>query len=344
MSKTYTEAAAQFSMMKETLAFLRSREREWLNFYQRCDPSSLCFMACGSSYCICNSAERVARMLLHKPSWSVTGGDMFLNESYLPLLANALMIAPSRSGSTSEAVAAARRAKEAGAALAVITLNENTPLSELADYRIEMPWANNHVICQTSCVQNLYLANLILMLQLSGDKGVMPQIEAMIEKGGAFIAANEEAIRAVARRDWNYAVLLADERAYGLALEGAMAFAEIANIKAHAYHVLDMRHGPIVLLDDKTLVLMLSAPEGLAHRQNLIDDMKKRGATVVTFSAEPLPIRADLCVSFGAAMDLEVAAMPMLFVAQALSCFKSEAAGRDPDEPNDLPPWIELTI
>ena len=33
MSKTYVEAAAQFSMMKETLAFLGRGERDWLNFY-----------------------------------------------------------------------------------------------------------------------------------------------------------------------------------------------------------------------------------------------------------------------------------------------------------------------
>ena len=37
-----------------------------------------------------------------------------------------------------------------------------------------------------------------------------------------------------------------------IASEGALAFKEIARIPSISYHLLDVRHGPMVLIDDKT--------------------------------------------------------------------------------------------
>lgn len=347
MSKTYSELQQLFPVLRKTYSYMAGQQKAWVDFYSAKLPDSLCYAACGSGHCLNHSAESSVRMRLGKAAWSVPGGDLYLNfDSYKKALANALLVTPSRSGSTSEVVAAVKRAKQAGDIRALsISLVAGAPLSSLADYALEMPWAFNAAVCQTSSIQSLYLANLMLVAQLAGDDALLDEIDRMIDRGEAYTRANEDAIRRVAEKPWDYAVLLADGEAYGLAMEGAMAFAEIAQMKANAYHLLDVRHGPAVLLDERTMVLVQVNPEGFALQQQLVCDLKRRGAVVVAFSAQALPLEgADLHVVFGMPIQQAASAMPFLYVAQALSLFRAEATGVDPDSPTGLSAWIELDI
>ena len=51
----------------------------------------------------------------------------------------------------------------------------------------------------------------------------------------------------VAQEEWESVVVLADSELDGIASEAAIAFVEIPQVHANYYHVLDVRHGPMVL-------------------------------------------------------------------------------------------------
>ena len=119
---------------------------------------------------------------------------------------------------------------------------------------------------------------------------------------------------------------------------------EIAGIPGRQYHVLDVRHGPMVTMDCRTLVLVHRARSGDATVTRLIEEIVARGATVVTYSdCEMDPIAGvSLEVSSGFTMDTPAQGLPFIFLAQSLASSKADALGIDPDHPEGISAWVNL--
>ncbi len=65
-----------------------------------------------------------------------------------------MIIAASRSGGTSEVVLSVERAGQMGVLTIAIPAKENSPLAELAELSLEIPWAFDESVCQTRTVTN----------------------------------------------------------------------------------------------------------------------------------------------------------------------------------------------
>jgi len=262
------------------------------------------------------------------------------------MLANSLLIAPSRSGSTSEVVEAVRAVNASGR-LPLIALScvTGSPLSKIADLSLELPWAFDNSVCQTRTVTNLYAANLLLAAFAGGDEEVVASVGDAIRQGEAYMARVESAIRQAADFDWNNAVVLADGELYGLAAEGAIALTEIAKVQAHAHHLLDVRHGPMVTVGPKTLVIAALTDEGAEHQHKLMRDIKARGAKVIAFGdhAGIVPTDAvDLLVHTEARLHVAAQGIPFIFIPQIVAITSAERQGIDPDQPDGLTAWVKL--
>ena len=138
-------------------------------------------------------------------------------------------------------------------------------------------------------------------------------------------------------------MVLADGEPAGLASEGAMAVTEIAQLQAHHYHVLDVRHGPMVLVDGRTLVFALMQDEGLDQQLKVVADCRARGAKVVAYGASALREGdADVVVPADAPFANAVAGIPFMYLVQQACVYKAAARGIDPDNPEGLTAWIKL--
>jgi hypothetical protein len=97
--------------------------------------------------------------------------------------------------------------------------------------------------------------------------------------------------------------------------------------------LLDVRHGPMVLIDDKTLVLACITEEGMEYQEALITDLVEKGATVVTYSEmphEPIP-GVRLQVDSGEKLGPAARGMHFIFLPQILAYYKAREKGVDPD-------------
>jgi fructoselysine-6-P-deglycase FrlB-like protein len=123
-----------------------------------------------------------------------------------------------------------------------------------------------------------------------------------------------------------------------------MAFTEIAQVPSHYYHLLDVRHGPMVLVGKDTLVVACIGNKNLGYQKELISDIVKRGARVVVYSggASESMEGAELMVDSGMDIDSAVRGIPFIFIPQVLAYFKSEIMGINPDEPAGLVAWVKL--
>lgn len=346
MSLTYNEMKGQYSALRKTFDYLSSRKEQIIKFYRTKSPGSLTYIGCGSGFCLCRSGEFSAMVRLGMPSTALAAGDLMLNYgSYAKMLEKTMIIAPSRSGSTSEVIKAVKNVKASlPVPVLTITCKEGSDLSGIADFTLELPWAYDESVCQTRTVVNLYTANLLIMAYLSGDAKLEGDIDKAIKLGEGFMKNHEAKLKSIAIESWSYAVILADGEMQGIANEGAIAFTEIAKVPSHYYHLLDVRHGPMVIINKNTLVIACLTEDGFEYQKALIKDVISRGARVVTYSDRPLESIEGtvLQLTSGAELDRAACGIPFIFIPQALACFKAEVMGINPDNPDGLDAWIEL--
>lgn len=347
MSLTYKEIRQQYSALQQTFDYMLAKREQITSFVESRSVSSVTFTGCGSSYCLSESAAFSAAVRAGLPSRPLAGGDLLLNvRQYLPMLRSTLLVAPSRSGSTSEVVEAVRILKaEHDVPVLAISCVTGSPLSQQSDLVLELPWAFDHSVCQTRTVTNLYTANLMLAAFLGNDEHLIEDIRAAILQGEAYMAKTESEIRRTAGFDWNKVILLADGELFGLAAEGAIALTEIAKAQAHAFHLLDVRHGPMVTIGSDTLVIAAITGEDTGYQLSLLQDIKKRGATIIALSdrdSSALAGIADLAIPSEHQFDPAALGIPFIFIPQIAAIHQAERAKLNPDQPDGLAAWVEL--
>lgn len=347
MSLTYSEIKQQYAALQQTYDYMMSKRSDIVAFVRGLQTKSVTFVGCGSSYCLSESAAFSVRLRAGIPASALAGGDLMLNpQRYRPLMEETLIIAPSRSGSTSEVVEAVKLIREyKQVPVLALSCVAGSPLSQKADFTLELPWAFDNSVCQTRTVSNLYTANLMIAAFLGEDEKLLNDLAVVIRQGEAYMERVESAIRQAADFEWSNAVLLADGELQGIAAEGAIALTEIAKVQAHSFHLLDVRHGPMVTVGADTLVIALLTADGTAHQSKLIQDIKGRGATVIAYADRAGvidPAAADLAVESGAELDIAVQGIPFIFIPQIVALVKAERLGINPDSPDGLTAWVKL--
>ncbi len=346
MSLTYQECKSQYDSLKKTLDCIAGQEKELKAFFKAKQPGSVLFTGCGSGYYLAQSFERIAKVKMGICASSIPAGDLMLHyERYSKSLEGTMLVVASRSGSTSEVINSVKLLK-ASMNLPVLSIVcvEDSQLSKISDYTVCIPWAFDESVCQTRTVSSLYAAMVQIIGYLSEDTAVITGLEKVIGSGNEYMAKYEKALEEVAGMDWDNAVVLADGELQGLANEGALAFQEIAQTPSNYYHLLDSRHGPMVMIKKNTLVIACLTAEDYDKQKDLISEVVKKGAkTVVYTDARVKEIDGvKLHISSGYEMEHVLRGIPFIFIPQMISYYRAVKTGVNPDSPDGLEPWIKL--
>jgi len=345
MNHTYSEIKGQYEAMTRTMEYVDARLPETYTLLDGC--SQFVFLGCGSSYVTAASGALIARLRLGKPAMAIPAGDLLLHaDTYRPALENCALVVLSRSGETSEIIRAVEqvRGMEVNCKVLSVACAEGTALAALSDCILEMPWAFDHSVCQTRTVSCLYLFCAYAAARLANDEGLATDLRAAVAGGPAFMDLNEPALEAVAQGDWTHAVVLGDAELSGLCEEGALTFKEICQLPSNYYHLLDVRHGPMVIIGEKTLVIAVLSDAGNKLELDVLRDIAGKGATVVAYSDEPLDMPGVISISFGRKLLHTARGIPAIAICQLISYYKSFQTGANPDQPEGLSPWIALEI
>ena len=343
MNIIYGEIKGQYEALAKTRDYVKAQAGEVRALLPA--EGALVFLGSGSSYAVAKSAALTAQLRLKRPAAAIPAGDLLLHmDAYRPLLEGALVVVLSRSGETTEAVLCLENLRKKGIAFRAIgiTCAEGTSLSKLAEVGLEMPWAFDNSVCQTRTVTCLYFACQYLTALLAGDDALEAALLLTIQEGPAYMAQYEETFKALAEGDWVRGVVLGDAELGGICDEGALAFKEICQLPSNFYHLLDVRHGPMVLIGKDTLVLVaLSAPDN-TYELALVRDLIAKGATVVCYSDTPAEVPGAVNISFGHGLEHPARGIPFIALCQLITYYKSFQTQADPDNPDGLSPWIAL--
>ncbi|MDO4343559.1 MAG: SIS domain-containing protein [Eubacteriales bacterium] len=299
----------------------------------------------GSSYLLAKSMAAQLMQLAGIPSYPVPAGDFLVQpEDYAKAVRGALVVTISRSGSTSEIIMAVKKAKEMGALGCVsYCAVEKAEISALSDLDVELPWCFDASVCQTRTVTNLYAALLLTAALCVKEKKIISSLERAPKLFEKYCGTYDTVFEDIGRYAWNHAVVLADSSVAGLAEEGALAFKEICQMNSNFYHVLDVRHGPMVMVNKDTLVIVFAAGQNKKLLQELIKDIQKKGALCVVFDCGmDREVGEEICINLPKELDSRAAALFMMYGIQRLTYEKAMRRRVNPDAPDGLDAWIKL--
>ena len=315
-------------------AYLESRER-------------IIFVGCGSSYSNAKSFAMICNMSSGKSAMALAAGDILLHpERYKKCIDGASVVVISRSGRTSELIKALDAIKAEGCDIKVASLvcADDTPLEKKSDLVLSTPWAFDESVCQTRCVTNAYFMAAYIFAKLTNNEATLSDLRLMITGGRVFIKKAEALAKELALLPWTHTVVLADAELEGIAEEGALVFKEVCQLPSNYYHLLDLRHGPMVLINNKTLVIVALGTK-CELEMNLLKDIKAKGAEVVAFCDDGnycTQVEDVKCYSFSKPLSHAAKGIPFIVLCQMIAYYKSKETGADPDRPTGLDPWIAL--
>ncbi|MCQ3803439.1 MAG: SIS domain-containing protein [bacterium] len=150
-----------------------------------------------------------------------------------------VLIALSRSGTTTEVVEAIRRSR-AGKVVA-LTATEGSPIASKADVSLIAPFADEQSVVQTR------FATMALLVLLTS-------VGYQIERAAADLSGNGVEPRPADVGGRSHFVFVGTGWTYGIANEAALKLREMAHLWSESYPAMEFRHGPISAAGSRTLV------------------------------------------------------------------------------------------
>ncbi|HHW47756.1 MAG TPA: SIS domain-containing protein [Clostridiaceae bacterium] len=347
MHNSYKEIFGQGATLSRTYEYMTSKREEIVKFINEYKPGEIVFIACGSSYWLSLSAALTIQRETGIRCSAVKSGDIVLDPAcYARAYSRPLVIAPSRSGRTTETLIAVEKMKE-WYKCPVITLTEyeECPILNLSDLKLEIPWVNEISICQTRSFSNLYMSCIMIAAFLSDNNKILTDIKHYIDSFDKLSAKAEDIVKKIIREDfpdYKKLVVLGSGCQYGVACEGAYIVIEMAEFLSSYFGVLEYRHGPIVTADKDTLVALFSNGDENRHECKMLVEIRQNGSKVLALSANKQYNEADWNLSMGMDVGHETAALYGIMVMQGMAYYKALERGVNPDSPGELVPFIEL--
>jgi glucosamine--fructose-6-phosphate aminotransferase (isomerizing) len=338
-SLTYSEIISQPRVWAASIEYLQGQTSSLRTFYQEGDFSSVIFTGCGSTYYLSLSAAAWFQSLTGKAARGLPASEIWLyeREAY-PLQGRHLLVAVSRSGSTTETLRAVEAFKQRGSGQ-VLTLScyPDAPLASMGDMNLVLQDAQEESVAQTRAFSTLYLAAVWFSLACADNMKLLEEMTRLPESGKFLIEtyaglANELGREPRLERFY----FLGGGGNYGLACEASLKMKEMSLSHSEPFHFMEFRHGPMSMVNEGTLIVGLVSGSNFHQENSVLKEMQARGATVISLGEE------DTNVVFRSGLSEPVRAVLYLLPMQLLAYEHSMVKGLNPDLPFNLTAVVHL--
>lgn len=258
-----------------------------------------------------------------------------------------LLIVISQSGETADTLAALRLAKKNGAKVIAVTNVVGSTVSREADSVFYTHAGPEIAVASTKAYTTQLIALYIFALFIAENKGTVPKDE--IEKYKSDLLSLPEYVEKVLgceREIKNISKKLVNEKDifflgrgldYAVAMEGSLKLKEISYIHSEPYAGGELKHGPIALIENGTVVICISTDLGLKPKMDSnIKEVVTRGAHIIGVQTEGFDDYgfSELCTipKVNELYSPVISVIPL----QMLAYYVSTAKGCDVDKPRNL--------
>lgn len=316
-----------------------------LGFLDMKDMKAVYFIACGTAWHAGLYAQYLFRTWIPVPCFCIPASEF--RYGHYPLGLDTLCIFASQSGETADTLAALKEAKKAGAPCVSITNVLGSGLARQSDAALYTCAGPEIAVASTKAytTQLVLLAAMVLKLaDLYGadvpdrtrflqDLAHMPEAaQKMLDMETPEISHAADSLTNL--RD---AYFIGRQLDYVSVLEGALKLKEISYIHADAYYAGELKHGPIALIEEGTVVIALATqPEVAGKTISNIQETMARGADVTLITGP-----SETADGFSQVLRIPdvhpyLAVIPVTILLQKLAFEAAVNKGCDVDKPRNL--------
>ncbi len=261
-----------------------------------------------------------------------------------------LVIAISQSGETMDTLMALRHAKACGAKTLAVCNTVSSTIPRESDAVIYTHAGPEIAVASTKAFVTQLIAGYLIALYLAQTRGEMDgdevraifddmnELPAKVEQILETVEPLRELTRSYAKE--NSVLFLGRHVGYPVALEGALKLKELAYMHAEGFAGGELKHGPIALIEDGSLVIaVLPFGHALGLDEKMlsnVQEVKARGAKVIVIAEEGAEvIGAEHVIRIPSAPAL---LQPVLAIVplQVFAYEMAVARGNDVDQPRNL--------
>jgi glucosamine--fructose-6-phosphate aminotransferase (isomerizing) len=347
MSLTYAEILKQPSSWEHTL---RQVPGIWSSIAASIETEALShalFMGSGTSLYIAQTAAQSFMEITGKTASAVPTSEAFISPaSTVPRAGTVVAFVISRSGTTSEALLAASFLREQHPHVTTvgITCHAGTELAARCDYCIELPFAAEESVVMTQSFTTMLLALQMVAALVAGNGTILDELGQLPGAFSTQLAAVEDLARGLGNaQEFDKTIYLGLGPNQGLAEEGTLKLKEMTQTACEAYNPLEFRHGPISIVDERSLIILFEGLRERAYSEDVERDLKQHGAHLAAIGPYRSTI-ADRSLVIGENLGDLPRCLLYLPFAQLLAYYKALAEGLNPDKPRNLNQVVVLNV
>lgn len=249
-------------------------------------------VACGSAYYVSTLAKYTIEKACRIPTEAVMASEFRYSDPVID--ESNLVIIISQSGETADTLAALREAKRLGAKTLAIVNVVGSAIAKTADQTI-YTWAGPEIAVATTKAFSTQLAVVYLLaLRMASELGTISEKDysdavASLQKLPEAVAEvlSEENIKKIQYYASRYygrhdAFYIGRNMDSAVCLEGSLKLKEVAYLHSEAYPAGELKHGPISLIEEGTLVVALATVAPLFDKTMAnVREVRARGADVL---------------------------------------------------------------
>ena len=345
-SHTWREIVSQPTVWRYTLKAFAMRQAALREFLVAQEFGEVLVVGCGSTHYLAQTAASIVTRHTHIPAHALPASEPWLF-SYTPSADRTLLLTVSRSGTTTETLRALERFRQTnGGPVLAVTCYPESPLAQQADFALVTPDGQEQSVAQTRSFTSMLLLTQALAAVLACDERMLERLHRLPDALEDLVARLGDLPRRLGTDlDIERFFFLGGGPLYGLANEAMLKTKEMSLSHAEAYHPLEFRHGPMSMVNERTLIVGLLSDTGLAEELHVLRDMKELGAHTLALAEDASAMtdwQADYVIELHSGLD-EWERVPLyLPVLQRLAYHRALAKGLDPDQPHNLTAVVEL--
>jgi glucosamine--fructose-6-phosphate aminotransferase (isomerizing) len=262
-----------------------------------------------------------------------------------------LVIAISQSGETIDTIAAAAHARAQRAPVLAIVNVVGSTLAREANAVLYTHAGPEIGVAATKTFVTQIVACLMIGLYLAQQRGamwpseiadVLARLDQLPDHVAQVLELNGQ-LKELAERyqDVPYAMFIGRHAGLPVAMEGALKLKEISYLHAEAFAAGEMKHGPIALIEDGSLLVAVAPKSHVFGKMvSNIQEVKARGAHVLAIgtagSTDELTAHADDVVTLPEPSHVLAAPVLATVPLQLFAYHLAVARGEDVDKPRNL--------
>ena len=349
MIKEIREQPQAFARIVEGRGRIREvAEKVWTK-----SPRNYYIAGCGSSYYSAMIGAFYHEYIFGLNSRAMPSSE-FVWYGPIPNLPSWMLIALSRSGRTSETVAASRKALRMKAPVVAVTADSSSTMAHESDCCVDIGIENEESTIMTKSFTASAFCSILLGLEFARlqqapiPRAFEDKLDHLPEEVESIIRAVDDQTKKTAEimSGLSRFIYLGSGGNYASCLEGALKLRETSYVGSETYHTLEFRHGPFAELQEGIGVIAV-VPKGKSIQEwkMLLQEIASTGASLFPISdAHEIVDTYENAIRMPESLSPEFSPLLFMIPMQLMAYYHAVKRGLNPDSPRNLTKYVKTEI